>query len=86
MDKNSQQANKRRRARKVDGKFKGENTASPDLNEAWEPTPVEEALPKKESKNLVKQKVTGSSQSTAGKYSKQKDVRPTFGQVHTTYN
>lgn len=86
MDKNSQQANKRRRARKVDGQFKGDNPATPDLNEAWEPTPVEEALPKKENNNLVKQKVTGSSQSSAGKYSKQSKVRPTFGKVYTTFN
>ena len=77
---------KRRRARKVDGKFKGENPSSPYLNEAWEPTAVDEALPKKDKNNLVKQQVTGSSQGTAGKYSKKTNVRPTFGQVHTTFN
>ena len=34
------------RARKPDGKFKGDNPATPGLNEAWEATDIAEALPK----------------------------------------
>ena len=78
---------KRRRARKPDGKFRGDNPATPDLNEAWEPTDIAEALPKK-SDYSVKQKVEGASKPTAGKYSKKSKVRPkgNFGNVYTTYN
>ena len=83
---NSNPAPKRRRARKPDGQFKGDNPATPNLNEAWESTDIEEALPKKENPYAVKQKVTGTSQDTAGKYSKASKVKPTFGKVHTTYN
>ena len=82
---NSNPAPKRRRARKPDGKYQGDNPATPGLNEAWEPTGIEEALPKKNS-YAVKQKVSGTSQDTAGKYSKKAKVNPTFGKVHTTYN
>ena len=77
---------KRRRARKADGKFKGDN---PDTvtNEAWEATDISEGLPKDKS-YAVKQKVTGTSEPTAGKYSKKSKIRPrgTFGNVHTTFN
>ena len=78
---------KRRRARKPDGKFQGDNPATPGLNEAWEATDIAEALPKKPSYE-VQQKVSGTSEPTAGKYSKKAKVRPkgTFGNVHTTYN
>jgi len=82
---NSNPAPKRRRARKADGKYQGDNPATPGLNEAWEPTGIEEALPKKNSYE-VKPKVAGTSQDTAGKYSKKAKVKPTFGKVHTTYN
>ena len=43
MDNKAQTANKRRRARKPNGEFQGDN---PDtkLNQAWEPTPIEPAL------------------------------------------
>ena len=82
---NSNPAPKRRRARKPDGKFKGDNPATPDLNEAWEPTGIEAALPKKNAYE-VKPKVSGTSQDTAGKYSKKPKVKPTFGKAHTTYN
>ena len=78
---------RRRRARKEDGTFQGDNPATPELNEAWEPTEVAEALPAKPVKYQVKQKVTGMSTDTAGKYSKAKKVsKPTFGNVTTTYN
>lgn len=77
---------KRRRARKPDGQFKGDNPATPELNEAWEPTGIEEALPKTDGKYAVKQKVSGTSDDTAGKYGKKDKVRPTFGSVYTTYN
>ena len=83
---NSNPAPKRRRARKSDGQFKGDNPATPGLNEAWESTDIEEALPKKENPYAVKQKVSGTSQDTAGKYSKKGKVKPTFGTVYTTYN
>ena len=78
---------KRRRARKPDGKYKGDNPATPGLNEAWEPTDIAEALPKKPSYE-VQQKVSGTSEPTAGKYSKKAKVRPkgNFGNVYTTYN
>ena len=78
---------KRRRARKPDGKYKGDNPATPGLNEAWEPTDIAEALPKKPSYE-VQQKVSGTSEPTAGKYSKKTKVRPkgNFGNVYTTYN
>lgn len=82
----TEQTPKRRRARKADGKFKGDNPSTPGLNEAWEPTGIEAALPKQENQYAVKQKVTGTSDDTAGKYSKKAKVRPTFGQAHTTYN
>ena len=78
---------KRRRARKPDGKFQGDNPATPGLNEAWEATDIAEALPKKPSYE-VQQKVGSTSEPTAGKYSKKEKIRPrgTFGNVHTTYN
>ena len=76
----------RRRARKADGQFKGDNPTTPGLNEAWESTDIEVALPKKENKYAVKQKVGGTSQDSAGKYSKKAKVKPTFGQAHTTFN
>lgn len=76
---------KRRRSRKADGEFKG-NT-SPSVNDAWEATDIAEALPK-ENSYAVQQKVTGTSEPTAGKYSKKGKIRPrgTFGNVTTTYN
>ena len=78
---------KRRRARKPDGKYQGDNPTTPGLNEAWEATDIAEALPK-ESSYAVKQKVEGSSKPSAGKYSKKEKIRPrgTFGNVTTTYN
>ena len=83
--KQSTRGQTRKRARKPDGRFKGDNPATPDLNEAWEPTPVEQALPK-ENAYEVKPKVDGLSNPTAGKYAKKDKVRPTFGQVTTTFN
>ena len=73
----------RRRARKPDGTYKGDNPATPEINEAWEPVEAEVALPKK-NKYEVKPKVKP--QGNAGKYSKKSEVRPTFGKVtRTTY-
>ena len=83
---NSNPAPKRRRARKPDGKFKGDSPSNPGLNQAWESTDIESALPKKPNPYEVKQKVTGTSSDTAGKYTKKPKVKPTFGTVHTTYN
>ena len=74
----------RRRARKPDGKFQGDNPATP-ANEAWEPIPVEAALPKE--KYAPAPKVTGISNNTAGKYGKAPKVsRPGIGKTHTKYN
>lgn len=77
---------KRRRARKPDGKFQGDNPNTV-TNEAWEATDIAEALPK-ENSYAVQQKVSGTSEPTAGKYSKKEKIRPrgTFGNVTTTYN
>jgi hypothetical protein len=80
------QQQKRRRARKPDGKFQGDNPSTPDLNEAWEPTDVAEVVTEKEVKYTVKQRVTGTSEASAGKYAKKQKVRPTFGNVTTTYH
>jgi len=68
----------RRRARKLDGKFKGDQ----GLNEAWVPTDIEEALPK-EKDYSVRKLIDGTSKPTAGKYSKKPSTRPTFGTVTT---
>ena len=76
---------RRKRARKADGQFKGDNPSTPELNEAWEPEEVTEALPKKNDYS-VKKKVEGPSGNTAGKYSRKDRVKPTFGKVYTTYN
>lgn len=84
---NKQQSNKpqpRRRARKPDGSFKGDNPSTPDLNEAWEPTPVDAALPKE--KYAPAPKVTGVGNNTAGKYSSSPKVtRPGLGKITTTF-
>jgi len=76
----------RRRARKEDGKFKGDNPTTPELNEAWEPTEMETSVGKRDAgKYGVKQKVTTAG-STAGKYTNKKSqaIRPTFGSVTST--
>lgn len=75
---------KRRRARQSDGTYKGSNPDTKGHDEAWEPTPIEESLPKKENKYKVKPRVGGTSQASAGKYSKKPKVRPTFGNVTST--
>lgn len=71
----------RRRARKADGKFKGDDPTTPNVNEAWEPTEVVSALPKTKDYS-VKPKVGPSGD--AGRYSKKQSVRPTFGKVSST--
>lgn len=80
----SSPANKRRRARKPDGQFKGDNPTTPNVNEAWEPTPIEDALSTNEVSYGVQKKVDGTSKPTAGKYAKKGKVRPTFGNVTST--
>ena len=72
----------RRRARKPDGKFQ-ENR---ETNQAWEPTPIEDAIGEKTVDYSIKQKVSGPSEPSAGKYGKKDKVRPTFGNVYTTYH
>ena len=83
MDSNKPQS-KRRRARKPDGKFQGDNPATPELNEAWEPTDVSEVVSPKEVKYEIKPKIGGPSNPTAGKYGKKPKVNPTFGNVTST--
>ena len=83
--KRSTRAQTHKRARKSDGKFKGDNPATPDVNEAWEPIDVAPALPKE--KYAPAKKVGGISNNTAGKYGKAPKVnRPGIGKAHTTYN
>lgn len=84
MTDSNQAASKRRRARKPSGEFKGNDPSTPNVNEAWEPTPIEDALSTNEVTYGVKQKVEGTSKSTAGKYSKKDKIRPTFGNVTST--
>ncbi len=87
MDNNNKSPKpQRKRARKPDGSFKGDNPATPDLNEAWEPTDLSEVAQEKEVKYSVHTKITGTSNPTAGKYGKKDKVRPTFGNTTTTYN
>ena len=70
----------RRRARKADGKFRGDDPAT-TVNEAWESVEIEQAVGEKSVDYSVRQKVSGTSQESAGKYDKKSKVRPTFGSV-----
>lgn len=74
----------RRRARKPDGQFKGDNPATPGLNQAWEATDLAEAVGEKTVNYEVVKKIDTTSSPTAGKYSKKDLIRPTFGNVTTT--
>ena len=76
---------RRQRARNSDGQFKGDNPATPDLNEAWVPTEAEVALDKGV-KYTIAPKVTAPSPAaeTAGKYGAKPKIRPTFGNVTST--
>jgi hypothetical protein len=85
MDSNSPKKPLRKRARKPDGSFKGDNPATPNVNEAWEPTELAEVVSPKEVKYSVRQKVDGTSNPTAGKYAKKGKIHPTFGKVTTTH-
>ena len=77
-------ANKRRRARKPSGEFRGNDPATPDVNEAWEATPIDRALSDNSVGYGVRKKVEGTSKPTAGKYGKKDKIRPTFGNVTST--
>ena len=77
-------APKRRRARQPDGSFKGDNPSTPGLNEAWEPTPIEAALPKEQ--YAIKEKISTVSSNSAGKYSSASKVTKSgLGKITTTY-
>lgn len=76
----------RRRARKPDGKYKGDNPATPGLNQAWEATELDEAVGDKSVTYEVVKKIDTTSNPSAGKYSKKDLIRPTFGNVTTTTN
>jgi hypothetical protein len=80
MDNNN--SPKRRRARNSNGSFKGDG----GLNQAWEATPLDRAVSEKTVDYEIKQKVSGPSSPSAGKYGKKDKVRPTFGSVTTTFN
>ena len=84
METNNKPQQNRRRSRKSDGTFRGDNPDTPGLNEAWEPTDIAEVVGEKEVDYKVKPKVTGTSDPTAGKYSKKGKIRPTFGNVTST--
>lgn len=73
---------RRSRARQVDGKFRGDNPATPGINEAWVPTEIAPGL-EKQVKYTIKPKVEGTSNPTAGKYAKRDSIKPAFGTVHT---
>jgi len=73
---------KKRRARSPKGQFKGNNPDNPELNDAWEPEPIKPLTPKV--KYTVKPSVRGSA--TAGKYTMNKKIRPSFGGLNTTSN
>ena len=75
----------RKRARKPNGSFQGDNPTTPGLNEAWEPTDVAGVVKEKEVKYSVQTKITGTSEPTAGKYAKKGKVRPSFGNITTTF-
>ena len=80
MDNKTQAANKRRRARKPNGSFKGDNPQTAH-NEAYEAISIDESLSTNQVSYGVKQKVDGTSKPTAGKYGKTGKIRPTFGNV-----
>ena len=71
------ESKKRKRARTADGKFKGDNPLTPDVNEAWEPVEASTALPKKNNYKTRK-KISTSGNDTSGKYSKPAKVRPSY--------
>ena len=77
----------RRRARKPDGKFQGDDPTTA-RNEAWEPVSIDDTLvAKNQNKYAVRQKVEGISANTAGKYGKKSKVsKPGVGKTTTTYN
>ena len=75
-------SSKRKRARQSDGKFEG----GAELNLHVEATDIAESLSTSEVDYSVRQKITGTSKPTAGKYGKKDKVRPTFGNTTTTYN
>ena len=72
----------RRRARKADGQYKADTTAS----EAWEATDMEQAVGEKEVGPTVTPKVDGISNNTAGEYSKKDNIVPSFKGVTTKYH
>ena len=67
---------KRRRARNTNGTF----------DKGVEPVAIEREVSDKTVDYTVRQKVSGTSEPTAGKYAKKGKVHPTFGNVYTTYN
>lgn len=81
----SKPAPKRNRARKVDGSFKSDNPATPH-NEAWEAIDISTDIDEPKVKYTIKPRVGGTSEASAGKYSKKAKVRPTFGTTTTNYH
>jgi hypothetical protein len=81
---NSSPKPRRKRARKPNGSFQGDNPSTPEHNEAWEAVELAEEVGEKTVKYSVEQKVTSTSEPTAGKYGKKGKIRPTFGNVTST--
>lgn len=67
---------KRRRARNTNGTF----------DKGVEPVAIEREVSEKTVDYTVRPRVDGTSEPTAGKYGKKGKVRPTFGNVTTTYH
>lgn len=67
---------RRRRARNTDGTF----------DKGVEPVAIEREVSEKTVDYTVRPRVDGTSEPTAGKYGKKGKVRPTFGNVTTTYH
>ena len=70
----------RRRARKPDGQYKGDDPTT-SVNEAWDPVEVQEGAGEKTVDYTITPKISSTSEPTAGKYSKKPKIRPTFGNV-----
>ena len=75
----------RRRARKADGKYRA-NDPTTAVNEAWEPVEVQEGVGEKTVDYTVRPKVDGTSEPTAGKYSKARCAPPSAVSPHILSN
>lgn len=74
----------RRRARKTNGTYKGDDPNT-SVNEAFDPSEIESGLEKKIDYS-IKTKVDSISSASAGKYEKKEKIRPSFNGISTTYH